>query len=307
MNLDIRKEPGSISRHKVARDDMILINRLSKAELTPDQVYTFAIRLCDNEVDRDWERFDEEALEILSGLFVGKSGIFDHNWSAEGQTARLYRTEVCREGGATMAGDGCQYLKGYAYMLRNEKNSALIEEIEAGIKKEVSVGCSVARRVCSICGEERCGHQGGRAYDGKLCFFTLQDPTDAYEWSFVAVPAQRKAGVIKSFRQEPGALKRLAAGRPECLEELAELEREAEMGRSYMRTLRGELKRLAGLAEESLNLQLFAKSVDRMEEDELLELTRVFRQRLDGKHPLATQLHARPGTARAEEDGAFLI
>ena len=70
MNLDIRKEPGSISRHKVARDDMILINRLSKAELTPDQVYTFAIRLCDNEVDRDWERFDEEALEILSGLWA---------------------------------------------------------------------------------------------------------------------------------------------------------------------------------------------------------------------------------------------
>ena len=192
-------------------------------------------------------------------------------------------------------------------MLRSEKNRELISEIEAGIKKEVSVGCSVARRVCSVCGEERCGHQGGREYDGKLCFFTLQDPTDAYEWSFVAVPAQRKAGVIKSFRQKPGALKRLAAGRPECLEELAELEREAEMGRSYMRALRGELKRLAGLAEESLNLQLFAKSVDRMEEDELLELTRVFRQRLDGKHPLATQLHARPGAARAEEDGAFLI
>ena len=305
--MDIRKTPGSVTRHSVDREDMALINRLAKTELTPEQVYTFAVRLCDNEVDRDWERFDEAGLEALSALFVGKSGIFDHHWSAQEQTARLYRTEVCRESGTTAAGDGIRYLKGYAYMLRSEKNRDLIEEIEAGIKKEVSVGCSVARRVCSVCGEERCGHQGGREYDGKLCFFTLQDPTDAYEWSFVAVPAQRKAGVIKSFRQEPRALKRLAAGRPECLEELAELEREAEMGRSYMRALRGELKRLAGLAEESLNLQLFAKSVDRMEEDELLELTRVFRQRLDGKHPLATQLHARPGAARAEEDGAFLI
>ena len=142
--LEIRKEPGSVSRHSVAREDMILINRLSKTELTPDQIYTFAIRLCDNEIDRDWERFDEEALETLSRLFVGKSGIFDHNWSAEGQTARLYKTEVCRESGKTGAGDGCQYLKGYAYMLRSEKNEALINEIEAGIKKEVSVGCSVA-------------------------------------------------------------------------------------------------------------------------------------------------------------------
>ena len=305
--MDIRKEPGSVIRHSVSQEDMRLINQLAKSELTPDQVYTFAVRLCDNEVDRDWERFDQEALTELSRLFTGKSGIFDHNWSAQGQTARLYKTEVCREEGATLAGDQCLFLKGYAYMLRSEKNSGLIEEIEAGIKKEVSIGCSVSERVCSICGRSGCNHKGGRRYEGKLCYFTLSGPTDAYEWSFVAVPAQRKAGVIKSFRQEPGALKRLAAGRPECLEELAELEREAEMGRSYMRTLRGELKRLAGLAEESLNLQLFAKSVDRMEEDELLELTRVFRQRLDGKHPLATQLHARPGTARAEEDGAFLI
>ena len=85
--MEIRKEPGSVIRHSVSREDMILINRLSKAELTPDQVYTFAIRLCDNEIDRDWERFDEKALETLSRLFVGKSGIFDHNWSAEGQTA----------------------------------------------------------------------------------------------------------------------------------------------------------------------------------------------------------------------------
>ena len=41
----------------------------------------------------------------------------------------------------------------WAYMLRTEKNADLIAEIEGGIKKEVSVGCSVGRRVCSVCGE----------------------------------------------------------------------------------------------------------------------------------------------------------
>ena len=79
------------------------------------------------------------------------------------------------------------------------------------------------------------------------------------------------------------------------------------MGRSYMRSLRGELRRLAGLAEESLNLQLFAKSVDRMEEDELLELTRMFQRRLDGKYPPVPQLRARSGLEGETEDGAFLI
>ena len=36
-------------------------------------------------------------------------------------------------------------------------------------------------------------------YDGKTCHFVLSDPQDAYEWSFVAVPAQRDAGVIKGM------------------------------------------------------------------------------------------------------------
>ena len=78
-------------------EDLELINQLAKTPLTAEKVYRFSVRLCDNEVDRDWERFDEEALSVLGDLFVGKSGIFDHQWSAEGQTARIYRTEVIRE------------------------------------------------------------------------------------------------------------------------------------------------------------------------------------------------------------------
>ena len=150
--MEVRKQPGYVWRHEISQEDLALVNGLAKSDLAPEQIYTFAVRLCDNEVDRDWERFDLPALEVLAGLFVGKSGIFDHNWSAGGQTARIYRTELCQEEGATAAGDTCWYLKGYAYMLRSEKNSDLIREIEAGIKKEVSIGCGVSRRVCSVCG-----------------------------------------------------------------------------------------------------------------------------------------------------------
>ncbi len=304
--MDIRKTPGSVTRHSVDREDMALINRLAKTELTPEQVYTFAVRLCDNEVDRDWERFDEAGLEALSALFVGKSGIFDHHWSAQEQTARLYRTEVCRESGTTAAGDGIRYLKGYAYMLRSEKNRDLIEEIEAGIKKEVSVGCSVAGRVCSVCGADHCGHQGGSRYSGKLCYFTLTGPTDAYEWSFVAVPAQRRAGVIKSFAGAP-ALKRLVQEHPECRAQLEALEEEARMGRSYMRGLRRELVRLAGLTDEGLDLKLLAKTAEKLDEEELLALSGAYRRRMDEKYPPSPQLRPRPQSVQDEEDGAFLV
>ena len=126
-------------------EELKLINQFTKRELTAEEVYTFSVKLCDNEIDRDWERFPVETLEELAPLFVGKSGIFDHNWSAGGQTARIYRTEVAEGEGVTAAGDGYRYCKGWAYMLKNEKNEALIAEIEGGIKKEVSVGCSAGK------------------------------------------------------------------------------------------------------------------------------------------------------------------
>ena len=145
---------------------MAQINALAKREMTPEEVYTFSVRLCDNEIDRDGERFDEQTLRELAALFIGKSGIFDHCWSARGQTARIYRAEVCREEGrTTAAGDGYCYVKAMAYMPRTEGNQELIEEIEAGIKKEVSVGCSVREAVCSVCGAARgeCEHVHGYA------------------------------------------------------------------------------------------------------------------------------------------------
>lgn len=307
--MEIRKQPGYVWKHEISEEDLALINDLAKTALPPDQLYTFAVRLCDNEVDRDWERFDRPALDSLSRLFVGKTGIFDHNWSAGGQTARIYRTELCREDCATAAGDVCWYLKGYAYMLRSEKNSDLIREIEAGIKKEVSIGCSVSRRVCSVCGREQCRHQKGRRYDGKLCYFTLQNPTDAYEWSFVAVPAQRKAGVMKGYGQESGGgLRRLLAEHhPGALDELEALEREAQLGRDYMSSLRKELLRTAGMADQDINLDVLGQVAEKMEAAELLEVTRAYRKRLEALYPPKPQLRPRGPAAPAEEDGAFLI
>ncbi|MBQ7070785.1 MAG: hypothetical protein IJM87_05835, partial [Ruminococcus sp.] len=96
--------------------------------------------------------------------------------------------------------------KAKAYMVRTSSNADLIAEIEGGIKKEVSVSCSVANCKCSICGTDKrtsaCEHNKGQIYDGKKCCCILDEPTDAYEWSFVAVPAQKSAGVTKTFSEQ---------------------------------------------------------------------------------------------------------
>ena len=277
------------------REELAYINQFAKTELTEEQVYVFSVRLCDNEVDRDFERFDTAALERLGELFVGKSGIFDHQWSAKGQTARIYRTEVMREAAmVTAAGDGYCWLKGWAYLLRTEKNRDLIDEIEGGIKKEVSVGCSMARSVCSICGAENgaCGHVRGETYDGRLCFTELREPQDAYEGSFVAVPAQRNAGVLKRFGQNNS--------------NSAVLEKQAALGRKYLTELRSEVARLAMLADGELNGQVFAKALERLEEPELQELKKAYEARVAKKFPSAPQLR-RKDTAERSDETVFLV
>lgn len=192
-----------------AEADIALINQYSVKELMPQDVFCFSIILCDNEVDRDIERFTNESLDKLVPLFLGKSVLFDHCWSAEKQVARLYRTYVEEIKEKTKMGEPKKVLRGSAYMLRTEETAELIKAIEGGIKKEVSVRCSMGGCNCSICGERfsynwqtgkflcENNHFKGDTYEGERCVGDLVNPKDAYEVSFVAVPAQRGAGVTK--------------------------------------------------------------------------------------------------------------
>lgn len=182
------------------------INVHSVKPLTAEEVYCFSVLLCDNEIDRDYERFSEQSLKTLAEMYIGRTGIFDHNPKGENQTARIYHTEVksCPDR-KTGSGESYTALMGHAYMVRTEDNKSLIAEIDGGIKKEVSVGCAVGAKICSVCGADMlknpCAHIRGKYYGEKLCFATLENPTDAYEWSFVAVPAQRNAGVTKTAKK----------------------------------------------------------------------------------------------------------
>jgi hypothetical protein len=173
---------------------MELINKFTRKEFKEDEVFAFEVILCDNKRDRDGEQFSDAALDSLKELFVGKTGIFDHDPRGENQTARVFDTEIVRTGEE-------RQLKASCYMIRTGSNEDLIREIEGGIKKEVSVSCAVSRKLCSVCGKNilssPCRHVKGRSYGGKVCTHILDGIRDAYEWSFVAVPAQPGAGVTK--------------------------------------------------------------------------------------------------------------
>lgn len=195
--MKITKE-NRISGVNQTENDMALINSFARKTLEASDVYTFSVVLCDNEVDRDNEAFTIPTLERLSKLFVGKTGIFDHDASANNQCARIYDCEVkADESKLTELGEVYTYLEAKAYIPVSEKE--IIEKIESGILKEVSVSCSVKSGYCSICSKESCRHIKGKTYGGKRAIRRLDEASDAYEFSFVAIPAQRNAGVKKSF------------------------------------------------------------------------------------------------------------
>lgn len=188
----------SMTVQKAVTDaDMAAINALSRRELTAEEVYTFSVRACDDQPDRDFERFSDDCIRALAEMYIGKTVIFDHDWEAKRQCARIYATEVAEQ-------DGAVCLIAHVYMLRTPDTESLIDNIDGGILKEVSVGCAIGTTTCSICGElfYGCEHLRGREYDGKTCIVVLSDPVDAYELSFVAVPAQPRAGVQKSVKNE---------------------------------------------------------------------------------------------------------
>ncbi|MBQ3404319.1 MAG: hypothetical protein IJG63_02740 [Oscillospiraceae bacterium] len=315
--MKISKDATMEGSRSVSTEDMALINAQSKKELMPDEVFSFDMLLCDNDVDRDNERFDTSSLIVLAELFQGKTGIFDHEWSAKGQKARIFRTEVVfDESHSTVDGGDYAYLKASAYMLRTPSNAELIAEIEGGIKREVSVGCAVKRAVCSICGQDMdspaCGHVKGGVYDGRTCCAILMEPVDAYEWSFVAVPAQTNAGIMKKYRRISTAGMSLddyisAAADEGIANSYAELKHRAELGDRYMEGLRSELVKKGLLAGMGFKKAFLEKSFAKMDEEELLGFRAAFDSKMDQLYPPVCQLAGSEKKKTAFDGGEFKI
>ena len=190
----------------VTNEELALINQYAIKDLTADEVFVFKVAICDNEIDRDFEVFPLDSLNKMAELYVGKTIISNHQYKSENQCARIYATEVVSGESITKNGETYAQLVAHCYMVRTDTNKDLITEISAGIKKEVSVGCAIGSVVCSICGADNrktlCEHWNGQVYDGQSCYFKLLNPKDAYEVSFVAVPAQPNAGVTKEYGGE---------------------------------------------------------------------------------------------------------
>lgn len=293
-----------------AKEELKLINELSRKELKEDEVYIFTLTLCDNDIDRDFERFSIESLKKLQVLFKGKTGINDHSMRSKDQAARVFYTYLEEDKTKrTDADETYVALKARAYMVKTENNSSLIAEIDGGIKKEVSISCSAEKCICSICKKDmrkhECSHIKGKTYAGKLCHGILENPTDAYEWSFVAVPAQRKAGVTKSFSIKEGnslekgmdVLKAMTEDTlislkqaEEIRDYISELEALASETLTYKKHLTEDIERYALIVMPKVNSKQFTNGCKLMNLDELRALRDGLKKQAGEILPPALQL-----------------
>ena len=295
----------------ISAEDLALINKYTRRELNSDELYVFSVVLCDNDIDRDFERFTVESLFSLEKLFVGKTGIFDHNASAKHQTARIFECKVeSVDGQKTRTGDDYFRLVARAYIPKSEKNSDIILSLDSGITKEVSVGCAVKQTLCSICGcdihSPACHHTKGSEYNGELCYGELSGVYDAYEFSFVAIPAQKNAGVIKAFSHNKkencnmkdllSALregKELSLKSHQCMglsEYIKELESLASDGRAYKAQLQKNVTKAMSIAQSALDMQTIKGIVEKLSISELESLSDAYYKKSAQSAQLTVQL-----------------
>lgn len=297
--MEVKKDTLALRGGQPSAEQLAKINALAKTQLKTEDVYVFSLRLCDDQVDRDYERFDSGALAELAAMFVGKSGIVDHMWSAKGQVARIFDAGVDQE-------NGVSFIKAWAYIRRGGEGDEWIADIEAGIKKEVSVGCAMGRSVCSVCGLDygSCGHQKGQHYDGQLCVAVLKEPVDAYEFSFVAVPAQPNAGVLKGMGGRRVSLKELADAHG-AQEEYRNLYKLAGLGQEYERQLGDEVVRMCLALELGMEERMLRGAVEKLSAEELKGFRAALSGKMEKAYPVRTQLGR--SFAEADWDGDYLI
>ena len=166
------------------------LNMFVHRDMNPEDVFIFEIKLCDNDIDKDFQCFATSTLVKMQEMYIGETGLVGDSFSEIGQTARIFKTMI-KQDSEKLTRYGVPYveLRAFAYMIRTSSNKNIIEDIETGRKKECSISCSVSKKFCSICNKDNtricCGHLPGIVYDNKLCYQTLCDLQDVYEWEFV--------------------------------------------------------------------------------------------------------------------------
>ncbi len=152
-----------------------------------------------------------------------------------------------------------------------------------------------------------CKHQKGKQYGADFCHHLLENATDAYEWSFVAVPAQKNAGITKSFIEAKEEVMQdtqaLLKSFSDCKEDITISKQQANelvqfieslkqaciLGTQYKEDLIAEVRRLSFLTNESIPSDIMNAVLGKMDIVELKAFQKAYSEKLESDH-LSIQL-----------------
>lgn len=174
----------------VSEIDLSKINKFTRHPLSSKDVATFEFALCSNDIDEEYEYFDNDALQSIKQMAVGSIGFLKDYVLLR---VRIYDCSVKTSTKLNKHKEPYQKVIAKAYTTKNQISERFVENVSKA-KVEVSIGCGIANCTCSICGADlrtsACQHTKGKQYGGKMCCGVLSGVTDFYEWTL----AEKKIG-----------------------------------------------------------------------------------------------------------------
>ena len=156
-------------------------------------------------------------------------------------------------------------------------------------------------------------------YKGKLCYGVLSEPEDAYEWSFVAVPAQRSAGVTKAFERQvnmentidiiKSASEDITLSKGEVLSlksYIAELEEMKEEALCYRKSLQRDIEKYALIVMPFAAEKALLKGFEHLAVKDLEEVRKGLKKQAEEILPPAIQLRTVKNT-KSTDNNAYTI
>ncbi len=186
-HVDFRHEGEVVGfRGRPHEEDLLAaVNQYTLRELGPDEIATFTLELCHNQVDRHHSRFPEDELEHINRLVLGRPFMERHDLRGSLPRGTFFRSRIERHGERVS-------VRPDVYVLRTGENAGFILNIEGGVYRETSIGFTFTTPECSVCGKDirTCGHTPGKQYDGDSCHFIMRGVTDVIEGSVVSSGSQ---------------------------------------------------------------------------------------------------------------------
>lgn len=180
------------------------INKYAQRRLALEDVYVRGMNGANDVIDYYDSRFTTRGLREVAKAWPGSAMARGHDMGGA-PLARVFEADVALHESASQERGRARELRDLAqaswaralfYVPRSLSYARdLVEAIDTGVEREVSLHWQFSRALCSVCANDvrspECDHVPGEEYDGARAFYEMEGVTEVIETSFVLKGGQR--------------------------------------------------------------------------------------------------------------------